>query len=84
MITITIDIGNGPRDIIVDHEQLTIGFLEDMEDAAKTGDWKDTKNAIAKFLKLSNDEMRSLTIKQFKDITSVLLSASTEETIPNE
>lgn len=82
MITFEIDIGQGPRTISFDPEQITLGFLEDMEQAQETGKWRDLRPVIAELLGLTAAESRAITVRQFKGIAEAMRQA-TAEPIPN-
>lgn len=84
MITIEIDIGAGPRQIAFEPEDITIGFLEDLEEAQASGKWAPLRSAIASLLHLTRDEARAVTIRQFRAIAeSISAGATAQATIPN-
>lgn len=83
-ITLEIDIGNGPRQVTIDPEDITLGFLEDMEEAQATNKYKPMRTALCSLLRLSDTEGRALTMRQFKQIGQALNDAATQQsTIPN-
>lgn len=72
------------RQIAIDPEDMTLGFLEDMEAAQDTGKWTPIRNAFAELLGLSSDESRQITMRQFKALGEALRQASDQQTaIPN-
>ena len=84
MIRLEIDIGSGPREVVIDPEDITLGFLEDMEEAQATNKYKPMRQALCSLLRLSNEEGRALTMRQFKLIGQALNDAATaQNTIPN-
>jgi hypothetical protein len=84
MIILEIDIGQGPRRIEIDPEDITLGFLEDLEEAQATNKWAPIRTAVASLLSLSREESRAITMRQFKEIGAALQNATTEQTaIPN-
>lgn len=84
MIQLEIDIGAGARLITIDPEDITLGFLEDMEEAQATNKYKPMRTALCSLLKLTPDEGRALTMRQFKQIGTALNEAATEQNaIPN-
>lgn len=82
MLTFEITIGKGDkqqtRRINFDPEEITLGFLEDMEAAQESKKWSDLNRAIAGMLDLSRDEVRALTQKQFKEIGAAIQEAAKE------
>lgn len=84
MIQLEIDIGAGPRQVTIDPEDITLGFLEDMEEAQATNKYKPMRTALCSLLKLTPDEGRALTMRQFKQIGMALNEAATSQNaIPN-
>jgi hypothetical protein len=82
--TLEIDIGQGPRKITIEPEDITLGFLEDMEEAQATSKWSPIRRAIGGLLGLSDPESRALTLKQFKAIGQALNAAAAEQgAVPN-
>jgi hypothetical protein len=82
--TLEIDTGAGPRQIIIDPEDITLGFLEDMEEAQATNKYKPMRTALCSLLRLSAEEGRALTMRQFRQIGEALnQAASTQNAIPN-
>lgn len=79
MITFDIDIGAGPRHISIDPEDITLGFLEDIEEAQATNKWGPLRTAIASLLGLSRDESRAITLRQFKQIGAALQDSAAEQ-----
>ena len=86
-MVLTLEIATGkdapPRTITVDTDDLTLGFLEDMQEAQDTGKWRPLNSAIASFLGLSHDEVRAITAKQFRQIAEALSGATQGAPIPN-
>lgn len=84
MIRLEIDIGQGPRAITIDPEEITLGFLEDIEEAQATNKWRPMRLAFASLLKLTDAESRAITVRQFKAIGAALNAAVEDQsTIPN-
>ncbi|HEX6293371.1 MAG TPA: hypothetical protein VFZ66_29590 [Herpetosiphonaceae bacterium] len=88
MIRFTITIGKGEtaktREVIVDPDEITLGFMEDMETAQETGKWRDLFKPMGEMLDLSRDELRAITNKQFRELTTAMQSSITEQTtVPN-
>lgn len=82
--TLEIDIGAGPRTVTIDPEDITLGFLEDMEEAQATNKYKPMRTALCSLLKLTPEEGRALTMRQFKQIGEALNQATATQTeIPN-
>lgn len=77
-INITVDIGQGPRTIAFDPENITLGFLEDLEEAQETNRWGPLARALGTLLNFSREEQRALTMKQFRQIAAAL-QQSTEQ-----
>ncbi len=85
VITLEIDIGAGPRQVVIDPENITLGFLEDMEEAQATSKYKPMRTALCSLLRLSDEEGRALTMRQFKQIGQALNDAAkAQSTVPNE
>lgn len=81
---LTVSVGDQPsRTITVDPDNLTLGLLEDIQEAQETGKWKVMNTCLAGFLGLTREEIRSITNKQFREISAALLSATNGEPIPN-
>lgn len=84
MIAIDIDTGQGARRVEIDPEDITLGFLEDIEEAQSSGKWAPLRSAVGSLLKLSREESRALTLRQFKQIAQSIGATVTEQTaIPN-
>lgn len=83
-----ITIGKGEQQytktVVIDPEELTLGFNEQLEEAQETKRWKAIIPVFAEFLGLTNDEVRAITNKQFVQMMKAVKD-STEEatTIPN-
>lgn len=77
-VDITVDIGQGERTITFDPEDITLGFLEDLEEAQASNKWGPLTRAIGSLLKLSRDEQRAITMRQFRQIAEALRT-STEQ-----
>ena len=71
-IEITVDIGAGPRSITFDPENITLGFLEDLEEAQASNKWGPLRRAIASLLGFTDAESRAITMRQFRAIASAL------------
>lgn len=65
-----------------DPEDITLGFLEDIEEAQATGKWGPIRNAIADLLSLTHDESRQITMRQFKAIGDAIREASEAQQVP--
>lgn len=84
VFTLEIDIGQGSRTVAIDPEDITLGFLEDMEEAQATGKWAPMRRAFGGLLGLSDTESRAITLRQFKQIGAALGESVKEQaTIPN-
>ncbi len=70
------------RVVNFDPEDITLGFLEDVEAAQDTGKWGPIRNAIAGLLDLSPDESRQITMRQFKQIGEAIRVASEAQSVP--
>ncbi len=86
MVQIEITVGQGLSRIVqIDPEELTLGFLEDMEEAQANGKWSALIPVFATMLGLTRDELRNVTVRQFKAIGEALQAAGKAAgTIPNE
>lgn len=71
------------RKIVIDPDELTLGFQEDLQEAQETGRWKVMNTCLAEMFGLTRDEIRSITNKQFKEISVALQAATTGAAIPN-
>lgn len=71
-IQITVDIGQGPRTIGFDPEDITLGFLEDLEEAQTSNKWGPLSRALGSLLSLTREEQRAITMRQFKQIGEAL------------
>lgn len=84
MIVIEVDIGQGPRRIEINPENITLGFLEDLEEAQTASRWAPIRTAVASLLGLTRDESRAITLRQFNEIGQALQSSTAAQTaIPN-
>jgi len=70
------------RAVDFDPEDITLGFLEDIEAAQDTGKWTPIRDAIASLLGLSRDESRQITMRQFKQIGEAIRQASEAQSVP--
>ncbi len=70
------------RVVDFDPEDITLGFLEDIEAAQDTGKWTPIRDAIADLLGLSRDESRQITMRQFKQIGEAIRQASEAQSVP--
>lgn len=66
------------REIRIDPESLTLGFLEDIQEAQETGKWRPMIDAVRSLLGLSRDEARALTVADFKAIALQVAEAAKE------
>lgn len=80
MVTLTIAAGGVEYERRIDPEDLTLGFLEDLELAQDTGKWRDLIPAFATLLDLPREAVRQISVKQFKAIGAALQEASA---VPN-
>ena len=71
-IEITVDIGQGARTIEFDPEDITLGFLEDLEEAQASNKWGPLRRAVGALLSLTDAESRAITMKQFRAIAEAL------------
>lgn len=78
VLTITVQVGKDapPRAISIDPEELTLGFLEDLERAQETNKWRDMIPAIQGMLGLDRAEARAITLRQWKEIGASLKEAA--------
>ncbi len=88
VLKLTITIGKGDaqrtREVAIDPEDISIGLLEDLEQASAGGTMSNMKPIISELLGLSNEEYRALTVKQFMAIANAIPAAIAEATtIPN-
>lgn len=84
MIRLEIDIGQGPRAVEIDPEDITLGFLEDIEEAQSSGKWKPIVSALGELLHLTPAERRAITLRQFKQIGGALSESVRDQTaLPN-
>lgn len=84
-MVLEIDIGKGVRALDINPKRITLGFLEDIEEAQATGGWKPLISAITALCGFTRDETRQLTVDQFGQIATALREAIAAETkIPNE
>ena len=86
MITFEFTFGKGDkattRPIDFDPEDITLGFLEDIEAAQDTGKWAPMRAAIADLLGLSAAESRQITMRQFKQLGEAIRQASEAQSVP--
>jgi hypothetical protein len=86
MITFEFTFGAGDkastRQIAFDPEDITLGFLEDVEAAQDTGKWAPIRTAIAGLLGLTADESRQITMRQFKQLGEAIRVASEAQSVP--
>lgn len=71
-IQFRINVGQGERTIDFDPENITFGFLEDMEEAQATNKWSALARAVGSLLGLTREEQRAITMRQFKQIAGAL------------
>ena len=88
MINIQIIFGKGEaqttKEVTIDPDDITLGFLEDVELAQETGKWRDLFKPMAEMLGLAREEVRLITNKQFREIMIAIQTAATEQTsVPN-
>lgn len=65
-----------PRAIVIDPEDLTLGFLENLERAQESGKWRDMIPAIAEMFRLTVDESRAITLRQWRAMGAALKEAA--------
>lgn len=81
---IEIDFGKGARVVTIDPQRITLGFLEDLDDAQASGKWAPLISAFAALLGLTRLEAREITIEQFGQVGTALREAMQKEVaIPN-
>lgn len=88
MMTFEIKLGKGEgqtsRVVTLDPDDITLGFLEDLEAAQETGKWRDINPVIAQLLNLTRDEQRAITQRQFRDMAFAIQTGMEEASvIPN-
>lgn len=91
MIRFEITIGKGEaartRVVEFDPEDITLGFLEDMDLIQQDGTANKNallRGAVADLLGLTRDESRALTLRQFNELGAALKdAAAAQQTIPN-
>ena len=81
MVQIDIEAGGVTYNRTINPEDLTLGFLEDVETAQSTGKWRDLIPAFASLLDIPRDAARQLRISQFRAIAGALSQASA---VPND
>jgi hypothetical protein len=64
MLSVTI---NG-QERQIDTDDLTIGFYEDLEQAQASGKMRDFIPVLAGMLQISREEVREITLRQWKEI----------------
>lgn len=74
MATLTIIVNGTPRTI--DTDDLTIGFYEDLEQAQMSGKMRDFIPVIASMIGLSHEEVREITLRQWKEIAQSFQQAA--------
>ena len=79
------DAGNPvTKTISIDSDNLSMGFLEDLEAAQETGKLRALMQAYETLLGLTHAEARQLTQRQFREIAEALRMASEQaQSIPN-
>lgn len=86
-MVLTLEIAAGkdasPRTITVDTDDLTLGFLEDIQEAQDTKKQKHLNAALASFLGLTRDEVRAMTNRQFMQLARALNSTVEGAPVPN-
>lgn len=90
MIRFEITIGKGDaahtRVVEFDPEDITLGFLEDMDLIQAEGTPNKNallRGAVADLLGLSREESRALTMRQFNEIGAALKAAGEARALPN-
>ncbi len=81
MVRLTITAGSETFERAIDPDELTLGFLEDIETAQESGKWRDLIPAFATLLDLPRAAVRQISVKQFKLVGAALQEASA---VPNE
>ena len=66
MLSVTI---NG-QERQIDTDDLTIGFYEDLEQAQASGKMRDFIPVLAGMLQISREEVREITLRQWKEIAA--------------
>ena len=74
--------GGATREIVIDSDEITLGFQEDMQRFAETNRVADFRAALQDFLSLTEPEARALTQRQVRDIAEAIRAAS-ESPVPN-
>ena len=75
MITVQIDMGNGPREIVIDPKVFTLGFIEDIEEIQASGKQTPMFHLVGDICGLTREERRALTMAQFAEITETVTEA---------
>ncbi len=83
VITITITPkGGATREIVVDSDDITLGFQEDMQRFQESGKIAVFRSALQAFLGITEDEARALTARQIREIGTAM-NAAGESPVPN-
>ncbi len=84
VVSITLTIGKGDaahtRTITIDPDEVPLGFHEDVEAIDDKSRWKDLLQILADLLGLTHEEMRAVTNRQFREITTAIEEATTGAT----
>ena len=80
MITLTITAAGEDYTRAIDPNEISLGFLEDIEIAQETGKWRDLIPALATLLDLPRAAVRQVSIAQFKQIAQAIADAGS---VPN-
>lgn len=83
-MVIEISVGGAARAVTIEPDDLPLGFFADVEEAQETGKFRPIMSAYGQMLGFTRDEMRALTVKQFRAIAQAVNSAGKEAaTVPN-
>lgn len=88
IITVELTLGKGEnarmRQIVIDPDDLPLGFNEDLETATESNKWTELNKVLAEFLGLTHQEVRQITNRQFRELMAAIQEASKQATaIPN-
>lgn len=83
-ITLEITIGKGEaqqaRTIVIDPDELPLGFNEDLESAIESNKWRELNRVLAEFIGLAHAEVRQMTNRQFREVMTAIGEAAKEAT----
>jgi len=83
VVKVTIDIGQGPRELTIDTKKMKLGFYDDLEEATENNSFRPIMRAYGAFLGLTREEMREMTLEQFERIAVAIKDSASAAKIPN-